>query len=345
MLTGFWKFCCSLKLAVCLASLATVMLMAGSLLFPGNPQLFGTLDQMPLSAWLSQVDAGASARTAWFYPLILALLLLLVNTLCCFIDWLSQVRSRWRKSGEYLIHLGFVLMLLGFIWGSVAGWRHIALPCGVGELTPLPHWPGHYIAVDQFEPSFGKRGQPLDMVSQVRLLKGEQELIGGEVRINQPLLFEKLVVTPASFSQNVVGFHFVRDGQIVSLREGSVMTLEDGQQFEVLRFFADARATSSGQVIAGRQSLGSPAMEIRQRLNQKVLWQGWYFLGSSPPAALKSLQLRPVQPLYQSVSHLTINYDPGVRLTAGGAVLMTAGCLIALCSFYRKRRHQDRPEV
>jgi cytochrome c biogenesis protein len=273
------------------------------------------------------------------------LVLLLVNTCCCFIDWLVQLRSRWRKSGEYLIHLGFVLMLLGFIWGSLAGWRHVALPCGLGELTPLPHWPGHYLAVDEFEPSFGKRGQFLDMISQVRLLRGEQELVAAEVRINQPLLFEKLVVTPASFSQKVVGFHFIRDGQIVTLRSGSVMTLEDGRQFEVLRFFADARTTRSGQVVAGRPTLGNPAMEIRQRLNQQTLWQGWYFIGSEPPAALMPLQLRPAQPLYQSFSHLTINYDPGVRIAATGAALMAAGCLIALFSFYRKRRHQDRPEV
>ncbi|MCF6179493.1 MAG: hypothetical protein L3J63_08930, partial [Geopsychrobacter sp.] len=152
MLNSLWKFCCSLKLAIFLASLATFLLMGGSLLFPGNPQLFDPLDSMPLGTWLTRMAANNATLSWWFYLFITAMLLLLLNSLCCFFDWLFNIRARWRKTGEYPIHLGVICLLIGFIWGASGGWRHLALPCTVGELTPLPKWPGHYVAVDSFRP-------------------------------------------------------------------------------------------------------------------------------------------------------------------------------------------------
>lgn len=340
-----WKLCCSLKLAILLATLATFLLMGGSLLFPTNPQLFGPLDSMPLGGWLNQVAAQAPARTWWFYGFVATMFLLLFNTICCFIDWLLHIHLRWRKSGEYLIHLGVILLLLGFSWGAISGWRHIALPCTVGELTPLPNWPGHYLAVDSFQPILSASGQPNDMISQVRLLKGEQQLMAGEVRINQPLLKNGLVITPASFGRTPSGFSFLLDGKRMALKSGSQVQAADGGRLEVLRFLPDVRTDNNGQMRYRTDRIGSPAMEVQFSAPGGPSWRGWYFLTQQAPAALRSLQLRPLQPLYTSYSSLTVNYDPGAQLSAAGGILTALGCLLALFSFYRKRNRLDRPEI
>jgi cytochrome c biogenesis protein len=340
-----WKFCCSLKLAILLASLATFLLMGGSLLFPGNPQLFGPLDSIPLGRWLNDFAAKAPTLSWWFYCFILTMALLLLNTICCFFDWLFNIHLRWRKSGEYLIHLGVILLLIGFGWGASGGWRHIALPCTVGELTPLPNWPGHYVAVDSFQPIMTDSGQPADMISQVRLLAGDQRILAGEVRINQPLLENGLVITPASFGRAPVGFSFLIDGKRVNLKAGDRLKQADGSRLDVLRFLPDARFDKNGQLRYRTDRVGSPAMELDFSTPDGKRWRGWYFLAQPAPEALSSLQPRPLQPLYTSYSSLTINYDPGSQVSATGGILTALGCLLALISFYRKRNRQDRPEI
>ena len=40
-----WKLLCSLKLAIVLASAATLLIMGGSLLMPFNPRIFAGMDQ------------------------------------------------------------------------------------------------------------------------------------------------------------------------------------------------------------------------------------------------------------------------------------------------------------
>lgn len=340
-----WKLCCSLKLAIVLATLATFLLMGGSLLFPGTPQVFGRLDSMPLGAWLANVASTAPGLCWWFYPFVAAMVLLLANTACCFIDWLLHLGARWRKSGEYLIHLGVVLLLAGYIWGAAAGWRHLALPCTVGELTALPNWPGHYLAVDSFRPELADGGRPVDMISQVRLLAGDRQLLAGEVRINHPLLENGLVITPASFGRTAVGFTFMIAGQRFDLKAGDSLRLADGGRLDMLRFLPDARRQADGQILYRSDRVGTPAFELDYAPVNGRTWHGWYFLLEPPPTPLQPLRLRPLRPLYRSYSNLTVTYDPGARLAATGGLVTAAGCLLALLSFYRKRRRNDRPEI
>ena len=137
MLQRIWKLLCSLKLTIVLASAATVLTIAGSIVMLRYPKTFGMIDEMTLGAWFSRFGSSNYALTGWFWIVCLLLILLGINTLCCFCDWLPKVRYRWRKSGEYLIHLSFVLILVAFIWGSYSGDRSEGHRLAVGETIEL----------------------------------------------------------------------------------------------------------------------------------------------------------------------------------------------------------------
>ena len=51
MLQRIWSICCSLKLAIVITSIATVVAISGSLLMHFNPAVFGGLDGMTLQQW------------------------------------------------------------------------------------------------------------------------------------------------------------------------------------------------------------------------------------------------------------------------------------------------------
>lgn len=196
------KLLCSLKVAIVLASATTLLAIGGSLLLPFNPKIFAELDSMPLGLWIAKVAVQSPAMT-WWIPLggILVLLLAL-NTLCCFIDWLTHLRARWRKCGEYLIHLGFVLLVGAFLWGSQAGFRSENNGLLVGQSQQLPQL-GLSVKLEAFEAVLAPSGRPLDMLNSLALYRGNQLLKRVQARTNHPLTWNGLVVIPASYGQTM----------------------------------------------------------------------------------------------------------------------------------------------
>lgn len=348
MLKKIWPFCCSLKLAIYLASAITLLLMGGSLKIPFDAAIYGSMDRLTTGDWLQQIAGNNLGKTWWFYLLAGLTVLLGLNTLCCFFDWLFQIGSRWRKSGEYLLHLGVVLVLIAYLWGSTAGWRHSGMQFRIGETTPLPNWPGHYLRVDSFQPIKSQNGPPKDMLSNVSLLRGDQLIVSGTVQINQPLLINGIVITPVSFGQKPAGFQAMLPGlPSVKLQAGRQIRLADGSLLEVLRFLPDVRRKANGELLYRSDQIGNPAFELRFSSVRVPHWQGWYIANEVLPIELRQrgVQIRLISPLYDSYSTLTVNYDPGARLAAIGSGFMSIGVLLALFSFYRKRKQQDRPEI
>ena len=348
LLMRLWEWGCSLKLAIYVASLATLLIMGGSLIMHKHPKVFGSMDQMLMGEWL----AGAwqqAPRLIWWIPLSgFCLLLFAVNTLCCLIDWLRRIRNRWRKSGEYLIHTGFILLFIAYAWNSVDGFRsgpHRLFPGEQLELQPLP---GYRLQLDAFTPELSDTGRPLDMRSQVSLWRDSHKVTEGEVRINHPLTYRGLIVLPSSFGRSLEGFSFHLPGRgTVNLTAGSRLPLPDGGQLHVVNLLPDVRRVGQNRVSPVSDQLGNPAMQLQLQKADGSLWQGWYLLRERPPTEMiaAGAPLRPIEPLFRTYSLLLVNRDPGSGLAAAGAICMTIGVLLAFFSFYAKRARGDRPEV
>lgn len=341
-----WALCCSLKLAIVLASLATLLTMGGSLLVHYLPAVFGDLDQHTLATWFRISGLQHPALASWLVLLVLLMVLLGINTLCCFVDWLGHLRARWRKTGEYLLHLGFVLILTGYLWGALAGHRQPGQRLFEGQTVAVAGAPGDYLRLERFEPVI-RNGRPVDMRSTVTLLRGDTPLTRAVLHINHPLVWQDLVILPESFGQQASGFLFrLGDGRTAELETGSSIDLGHGRRLQVLDFLPDAWR-AGGRVVPRSEGLGNPALELELREAGQVLWHGWYFLrqGLPPQLAAAGDALMPLQPRFKTYSVLTINTDPGAHLALTGAGSMLAGVLLALVSFYRKRSRGDRPDI
>ena len=344
-----WEWLTSLKLAIVLASLATLVIMVGSLIMHYHPRLFGDLDAVTLGAFYPAAARQAPLLTLWMPVAALLIIAFAINTLCCFLDWLPRLRSRWRKTGEYLIHLGFCLLVVAFFWGQFSGYRTAGNLLAVGETLNLPQHPGLSLRLDDFRPIFDESGRrPLDMVNELTLLRNGKEMFRQQVRTNHPLNHQGLIVLASSFQQEADGFSFHAPGfGRVDLQEDTRLILPGGATLAVLDFLPTAHRLGE-RVVAMGPDLNNPALHLQLMASDGQLrWQGWYFLRQGPPAALieQGLSLRPLQPIVRTSSVLTINYDPGASMALAGGVLMGTGVLIAIFSYYAKRRRQDRPHV
>lgn len=347
MIARIWRFCCSLKLTIVLASAATLTVMGGSLLLPFNPRLFGNIDTLPLGEWLRTVGAGSTGMTWWIPFAGVLMLLLALNTACCFLDWLPRLRTRWRKSGEYLIHLGFVLLLTSYLWGSLAGERHEGIRIEVGQTAAVPGMPGHYLRLEALEPVL-VNGRPMDMKGRLVLLRGETELARAETHANHPLIQDDFVAFPASIGRTAEGFRMrIADQGIVPLTAGSRLDLPDGRRLQVLEFHPQVFRLPNGEFVRAGDDLTDPAFRLELTGTAGEKQQGWYRLAEGVPASLATagFLLQPVEPLYRIYGIFTINRDPGAGMAAAGGISMFVGTLFALFSFYAKRARGDRPDI
>lgn len=343
-----WSTLCSLKLAIVLASAATLTTMAGSLLIPFRPAVFASMDRMVFGDWLRQVGLQSFSSTWWVFVAICLLFLLGINTFCCFCDWLRQIRGRWRKGGEYLIHLGFVLVVIAFVIGSLGGFRSEGNRLREGQTIAIPGGDGLFLRLDHFEPLFSAEGQFLDMINELTLLSGDNEIVRQTVRINHPLIAEGLVILPASFGREATGFRMnVKPGQEVALSPGRTVDMGEGRRMRVLDFYPHARRDRRGRAVPQGEELGDPAFALELITDNQIIWRGWYFLRQGLPPQLRNagVDMRPLAPLYAPYTILTINRDPGAPLALAGCLAMGVGVFFALFSYYAKRRRKDRPQV
>ena len=348
MLQRIWSICCSLKLAIVITSIATLIAIGGSLVMHFNPELFGGLDALSLKDWHNGYGSRAPFLSGWFYLTGLLLALLGINTGCCFIDWLLRIKSRWRKTGEYLIHLGFVLIIIGYFWGSFAGTRSEGNRFNIGQTKSISALPGHYLRLDAFETVLNENGRPVDMKSSVTLLKGDQVIKSGDVHSNTPLIYNSLTVVPATYGQETIGYnvHLKELNKPARIIAGNTVGLKNQTSLRILEFYADATRIGR-QVIRRSNNAVNPAIRIQLNQNGQSIWNGWLFLREPLPKLLQqsgfSFSVR--SPINLTYSVLTINSDPGMSLALIGSICLTIGVIFALFSFYYKRQRGDRPEI
>ena len=203
-----WKLLCSLKLTIVLAAITTLLAIGGSILIPFYPRIFGGLDSTPLGPWLERWLVQAPGMTWWIAVGGILVSLLAMNTLCCLIDWCFYFRARWFKCGEYLIHLGFVLILVAFWWGSQAGFRSENNTMLVGQSKPLQHL-GIDLKLEGFKPLLTPSGRPMEMLNTLALYRGDELIKRVETRSNHPLTWGGMVVIPISYGQTVRGGSYI----------------------------------------------------------------------------------------------------------------------------------------
>ena len=348
LLSKLWALGCSLKLAIALASAAALLIMGGSLIMHFNPAIFAGMEEEIMGRWLPEAWSRAPLLVIWVPLSGLCVLLLAINTLCCLLDWLSRFRARWRKTGEYLIHTGFILLAIAYLWGNIGGFRSGPHRIAPGESMAVPDMPGYLLQLEEFAPQLGPGGRPLDMINKLVLWKNNQQVAQKTVRINHPLIYDGLVILPASYGQEVQGFRFHLPGRgYIDLTPGSRLQVSEGLLLVVDKFLPDARQDRQGRVMPGGTRLNNPAVQLSLFVASGPVWQGWYFLRRPVPDRLKNagIYLRPVEPVLTTFSLLTINRDPGDTTALAGGLCLSLGVLFALFSFYRKRAAGDRPEV
>ena len=200
-----WRLSVSPVSFVVLALAWCLDLGAGSIWAYLRPDLFGSLDGYPFTAWLRIEGPRAWPASLWVHLLVVLSWLMVVSLLLCTVNWFLYRRKRLSGMGEVLVHLGFLLVFAGYVIGAVWGSRTIGirmpLTGGSCEIPAL----AATLVVREIRPIYGRQGEIQGDSSDLELVTPGGRTRSTEVKLNHPLIAGSTVVYPRGVQQEETG--------------------------------------------------------------------------------------------------------------------------------------------
>lgn len=191
-----WRLAISPVSFVALALFWCLDLGTGSIFAYLRPDLFGSLDAYPFTAWLRIEGPRAWPASLWVHLLVILSWLMVASLLLCTVNWFLYRRKRLSGMGEVLIHFGFLLVFAGYVIGAVWGARIIGLRVPVnGGSFPVPALQATLVVRD-IRPLFGPDGKVQGDESDLELITPAGKTAARKVRLNHPLIAGSTVVYP-----------------------------------------------------------------------------------------------------------------------------------------------------
>ncbi len=146
MLKRAWKITSSVQTTLWLLGLATLFFVVGSAYFRFEKQILPQLNLQLAQDWVRQLGLSHPGLSWWFFSLLFILLLLGINTAACSVDRLLRLLPQFKRTAKLefavtltptLVHLVFVLVLLGHLLSSFTGSVE-TVTCIPGQAVALP---------------------------------------------------------------------------------------------------------------------------------------------------------------------------------------------------------------
>jgi hypothetical protein len=183
------NFFLSLKTTVWTLFALVCLFFVGSYLMPAHREIFASMNETILFAWLENAAWGSPWYTWWFFAALAALALLAVNTLFCGIQ---AVKGGWTRAdflqriAPQVVHAGFLFILLAHLLG--AGWGYkLSGSLPEGAYARLPEERTLYLK--QLRVQADARGVLTDWAAEVLLYENKELVAAGALGPNQPLFY------------------------------------------------------------------------------------------------------------------------------------------------------------
>ncbi len=255
----------------------------------------------------------------------------------------SAVRGRSKFAGNFLFHIGILVIAAGGMIGSL--WGGTAFVHGkAGDLLPLPGIRDSVLVRD-FRILTTERGEIRDYVSTVSVIGADGDtILTNDIEVNKPLRHDGLNIYQSSYYVLENEFEWARlgiasgDGKpgMIELRPGETYGIEETDlSVRAIRFLPDFRMGEQGPFSAG-MNMGNPALEIEIRGDDRAE-RGWLFLeypkfNSKFDYPVRAL-LVDIGPIF--FTELQIGYNPGEHVLLAGFALATVGLILLYTLNYR----------
>ncbi len=331
-----WRFFSSIWLTVVLVILICLDGAWGSLLSMKVPGFYRSIDQSVLFKWLGEYGPHYLRFTLWMYILIALSALFAVNTLVCTVDRVYSIiklKRPLRSFYPHIVHIGFLIALLGHLSGSLWGFRSPGNVLFKGEPKPVPNEPGLFARFDNIEMKSTPEGDLDSLKARVTLLKNNSEVLTKDIEINGPLIYRGVAFYYADQGQAPSGLSLDVNGEKITASFNAPFKTSDGASFRFGQIYPDFALDNNGLPYTRSEEFLNPRIELISGDGHS------YYLdvsgrGKKTWAAGKTFRLDDY--VLSRFVILNINRDPGITLIIAGSSMLVAGMVLLL--FFRGER-------
>jgi len=325
-----WNFFASTCLTVVLSILICMTAAWGSVLVIANPGFFQSLDRTVLLSRLFGPGKQYPSLTLWIFVLIFLVFLFAVNTFVCTVDRLYTViktKSPFRYFLPQVVHIGFLVALIGHLAGSLFGFRSYGNIAVKGRVIAVPHEAGIFARLDDIDVGFNGEGGMERLKSTVTILKGKDAVKTYDIHLNDPLIYRGVAFYYADHGRATTGFILDVDGEKKEADLDGGFADRGGKKYFFGAFYTDLAIDGEGRPYSRTNQYRNPYQEIISEDGEKG------FLGVSDIGSKVTIGGKTITLLEYAVSPyavFTINKDPGIAFIIAGSGLLTGAMMLIL---------------
>ena len=327
---SIWRFFASTELTIVLAGLIILDAAWGSIISMKNPQVFQALDQTILFPWLFSVGKANLNISLWIFILVCLTTIFAVNTTVCTLDKLYSTfkdKRPWQSLFPQIVHIGFLIALLGHLIGSIYGFKSPGHFVFQGQTIQVPSQEGLSLRFDDIEMKTSRRAGLEDLKTKVALLEDGKELLKDNIRINGPLIYKGIAFYHIDQGEAPTGLILRVGEEDFRIKFGGVFKIKDGAIFKLGTIIPDFALDKTGSPYSRSEEYRNPHQAIISA-SGKMGWLQLSTIGSSVNLEGRTIELSN----YINTPYvvLNINKDPGIGFIIAGSAVLVIGMLLLL---------------
>lgn len=299
------------------------------------PRFYRALDHEILFPWLANEGLKDLPLTGWIYALVFLVSLFTINTAVCTLDKVSLILRSKRPARSFfphIVHVGFLIALLGHLAGSVGGFRSQGNVVFKGGSAPVPNAPGLTVRLNEMEIK-GSEERGLEYLrSNITLLRDGGEVKTGDIEMNSPVVYNGIAFYHLDQGTSPAGIVLSSGGELIEADFDASFKTSDGASFSLGEIYPDFALDADGRPFSRSNDFSNPHMEIKGPGATAFL--DLSRTGTSVRAWGRTFILEDF--VIKEYAVLAIHKDPGIWLIIAGSSVLVAGMLLLL--FFRGER-------
>jgi len=259
-------------------------------------------------------------------------------------------RGTWGRLGSDVVHISLLLILLGAIVGSFAGYKDYKT-INVGDVADVP-FNTFKVRLDKFWIEYYDTGQIRQYNSNLTIIENGQEVMKQQIWVNEPLYYKGVRFYQSSYGTS---WNKVESANITLVKKetgdavSAPFTVKWGEtavvpgtrySVKLVDYVSDFAYDEKNKMIYSQSAeANNPAVGIEVYENGKVVSSPWLFLkypGVVPALPGKDNDLMITGYRGVMYSGISLNSDPGTNIVWAGAIVMALGFFMAFFVFHRR---------